>query len=85
MQKETFLASGMTPEAALTALRAYRQFAEVMVVGHQPDLGDLIGTLLGLQASQSFAVGKASLTCLECEELARGAGKLVWTRPVQEM
>ena len=73
----------MTPADALTELKAYDKFAEVMIVGHQPDLGELIETLLGL--NEHFPVGKATLTCLGCPKLEPGAGMLGFTRSVRQM
>lgn len=40
------LAGGRTPEAILTGLQVPKRAAQVLLVGHQPDLGDLASYLL---------------------------------------
>ncbi len=83
-QTTPFLASGMTTEDALFELTAYKQFASVMIVGHQPDLGQLAATLLGLRPD-ALPVDKASLICLEVERLAPGGASLQFFLPVKLM
>ena len=61
----SWLACGMSTEEALNELRSYAAFESVMMVGHEPDLSELIACLLGMQSSQSFVVSKASLTIIE--------------------
>lgn len=83
---ENFLASGMDPGTALRELRAYLGCQSVMIVGHQPDLGDLIVTLLGTESAKSaFPVSKASLTGLDVRSLSPGGAALVFTLPVRMM
>ena len=84
-QPAPFLASGMSAQTALDELRAYQPFASVMLVGHQPDLGRLAGTLLALPNADAMSVGKASLTCLEVDRLAPGGGRLAFFLPVKLM
>lgn len=80
-----FLASGMHVETALAELRAYQRFDSVLIVGHQPDLGDLIAALLGLPDAGNFPVCKASLTGLELGRLAPGQAALQFSLPVELM
>ena len=84
-QTAGFLASGMDPENALMELGTYKQFASVMIVGHQPDLGLLATSLLGLQSDETLPVGKASLICLEVSRLAPGGASLHFFLPIQLM
>ncbi len=42
-----WLSCGVDPETALGELRGYSEFERVAVVGHEPDLSELIGHLLG--------------------------------------
>ena len=84
-QTVAFLASGMTPATALSELRAYQRFTSVMLVGHQPDLGVLAATLLGLQNADALPVGKAALTCLEVARLGTGGAHLRFFLPVKLM
>ena len=76
MATAPFVASGMTPEIALAELLAYQRFASVMLVGHQPDLGELAASLLGLCGGDALPVGKASLICLRVNRLAPGGASL---------
>ena len=80
-QPAPFLASGMRVATALDELLAYQRFSSLMIVGHQPDLGDLIAALLGLPSSDNFPVGKASLTCLQVERLVPGGAGLRFFLP----
>lgn len=80
-----FLASGMHPEDGLRELQAYRRSRGVMLVGHQPDLGLLAASLIGLPRAESFSVPKASLIAIEVSFLAPGGGKLKFCLPPQLM
>jgi phosphohistidine phosphatase SixA len=51
----------MPPDEALQELQPYNQFKEVLLVGHQPDLGMLAARLLGLPQPARIHVRKASL------------------------
>lgn len=67
------------PSAILLALRALApQAASVMIVGHAPDLGDLVGDLTG---GPRATLGTAEVAQLEGESLDRGSMRLVqiWT------
>lgn len=44
---QDWIASGMHPETALSELKAFAEHRRVMIVGHEPDLGDLIGWICG--------------------------------------
>ncbi len=59
-----FLASGMTVEQALSGLRPHGDREAVVIVGHQPDFGDLVAYLTGLSYGE-VRVGKGSLWELE--------------------
>lgn len=82
---EGFLASGMRADDALRELTTYRRARGVMLVGHQPDLGWLAASLIGLPRAESFSVPKASLTAIEVSFLSPGGGKLKYTLPPQLM
>ena len=84
-QAVAFLASGMEPEAGLEELHAYQQLAEVMIVGHQPDLSLLAAALLGIEDAENLAFGKASLMCVEAGRIARGQGMLRFFVPERLM
>jgi phosphohistidine phosphatase len=44
---QPWLASGMHPETALSELKAFAEHRRVMIVGHEPDLSDLIAWICG--------------------------------------
>ena len=44
---QPWLASGMHPETALSELKAFDEHRRVMIVGHEPDLSDLIAWICG--------------------------------------
>jgi phosphohistidine phosphatase len=61
---QTWLACGMNPETALSELRGFSDFKNVMIVGHEPDFSQLVQYLLGSTAD-SVEIRKGSLTCVE--------------------
>ncbi len=71
-----FLASGMTPQTALTALQAYQNYERVLIVGHEPDFSALFAHLLGLKSNAHVPLKKASLTGLEVPVLRAGTAQL---------
>ena len=85
LQAAPFAASGMHPEGALHELRGYERFDGVMLVGHQPDLGLLAASLLGLRDAGVLPVGKASLMGIELRRYAPGGGSLDFHLPVELM
>ncbi len=68
-----WLASGMRPQLALQELVAFREFKRVAIVGHEPDLSDLIQWVLGVTGSGGGGVDikKGSLSCLKVFPPAR--------------
>ena len=85
LQTASFAASGMHPEAGLRELRAYERFAGVMLVGHQPDLGSLACSLLGIRDPGALPVGKAALIGLDLRWPGPGGGTLAFHVPVELM
>ena len=63
---EPWLACGIRPEPALSELSAYKKFATVAIVGHEPDFSSLVEHLLGADA-YSIRVKKTSLISLELD------------------
>ena len=82
---EKFLASGMDTSTALQGLRTYLGCQSVLIVGHQPDLGELIALLLGLDSQLSFSVPKASLIALDVRTLGRAGASLIFALPPRLM
>ena len=78
------LGCGMSPQDAFEVIRELAEEDMVIMVGHQPDIGELIAYLLNM----SFAavhVSKASVALLEIEGLRRGGGSLEGFIPVKYM
>ena len=69
-------ACGMAPEMAFQEMKAYSAFSSLMLVGHEPDLGELIASLLGLKGSEALHITKASLTIIQCQISGPGRGVL---------
>ncbi len=55
---------GMTPEEAVEGLGSHLAAPCLLLVGHQPDLGDLAASLLGRPSTQHLNFEKASLAHL---------------------
>jgi phosphohistidine phosphatase len=60
--------------------RLARQDGPLWLVGHEPDLSDLISRLLG-SAAPIVRVKKASLTCIEFDSASQQHGQLLWSVP----
>ena len=52
---------GMAPAAALEALEEFSDLQRILLVGHQPDIGELVAKLLGMPDAREFHIRKASL------------------------
>ncbi len=85
LQNEPFLASGMEPQAAFDGLQAYGWAGSLLLVGHQPDIGQLAATLLGVNDAGGIPVGKATLIGIEADRLAPYGGSLQFLLPVEMM
>ncbi len=83
LQSEPFLASGMDPEAAFEGLKGYGWAGSLMLVGHQPDIGQLAASLLGINDAGGMSVGKATLIGIEADRLAPYGGSLQFFLPVE--
>ena len=79
-----WLACGAKPEVILAELAGLKNVSAVMLVGHEPDLGNLIAHLLGAE-SGSIHVRKASLTTVEVLLPRKGGGRLEFSIPVRMM
>ena len=78
-----FLASGMMPFAAIEELRAYQRFDCVLLVGHEPDLSALAGTLLGAGNLGAIRMRKATLAGLAVDALTPGGAHLEFLVPAK--
>lgn len=74
-----WLTAGMFPETALNELVAYREFGRVAIVGHEPDLSELIQWLLGARGG-SVEVRKGTIACVRAYPPAK-LGTLLYLAP----
>ena len=79
-----WLACGAKPDAILAELAALKNVPAVMLVGHEPDLGNLVAHLLGADGG-TIHVRKASLTFVEVMLPRKGGGRLEFSMPVRLM
>lgn len=82
--EQAFLASGMSVEEAIDGLRGYLDLERVVIVGHQPDLGELICFLTGLPRVE-VSVGKGSLRELELDSLEEGGARQIYALTAREI
>jgi phosphohistidine phosphatase len=66
------LAPAGDPKELVAEIREKYMVARLMLVGHEPDLSNLISLLLSGDASLSITMKKAGLCCLSVEELVAG-------------
>lgn len=85
--REPLLGCGMTPEHGLGILRGIEpHFQSVLLVGHQPDLGEFMEGLLGTSAAGgALHVRKASLAGFWVHSLRAGGGVLEFFLPARFM
>lgn len=84
LETAPWLACGATPVGTLRQLSG-RKHPSVMLVGHEPDLGLLVGHLLGIGKGGAVHVRKASLFLLEIAAFQAGGGRLEWSIPAKMM
>lgn len=83
VETDDALGDGFSPQAAMHLLeRLHGEGGEtVCLVGHMPDLSDLLAHLLGLPAAKAgnLPLNKSGAVCVEIDERpARGAARLRW-------
>ena len=81
---ENFLSCGMSPREFLAEIPAFARFQTVLLVGHQPDFGEVIAELLELPPG-ALRIRKASLTVIDLPDLRAGTGRLEFFLPVRLM
>ncbi len=80
-----WLSAGVLAADAIRELTAYQRFPDVLIVGHQPGLSELIAVLIGLPNSDQLQVRKAELIALELDSIKAGSARLLFCVPVQMM
>lgn len=58
-----WLASGMSPQTAMTELAAFRDFKRIAIVGHEPDFSLLVEWILGVTGG-GVEFKKGAIACL---------------------
>lgn len=76
---QSWLASGMSPALAMSELTAFHDFNRVAIVGHEPDLSQLIEWLIGTIGG-AVEMKKGAVACLRVHPPARG-GTLLYLVP----
>lgn len=76
------LVDALAPGCDIALLRdllgEYRSAERIMVVGHEPDFSQLVGTLTG---GSRILLKKGGLARVDLETVDKGAGTLVWLLP----
>jgi len=72
------LANNSTTAVLLKALKPFASTGEILLVGHMPALSEHLAALIGAESAQAFPLGKASVACVELEQLRAGTGQLRW-------
>jgi phosphohistidine phosphatase len=85
VQADPFLASGMEPDMAFEARRAYGHLGCLLLVGHQPDLGLLLAALLGVKDAANLPFKLATLAGLRIDRFASYGGSLELFVPLSLM
>lgn len=80
-----WLACGALPANTIERLDEYKTAPSVMLVGHEPDLSQLAGALIGATTYGSIHVRKAALMLIDLSRLALGYGRLEFSIPVKLM
>jgi phosphohistidine phosphatase len=74
------LAPGLRPEAVFQFLASYPDAERLLLVGHEPDLGNLALTLIGGGHADRFPMRKGGVCRIDLEGMPpNGPGFLVWS------
>jgi len=79
---EDFIKCGMTPSGAFSGLRKYREASNVLLVGHEPDLSQLVGALIHAPTG-NIHVRKATLIKILAPVIESGSGVIEFFVPVK--
>jgi phosphohistidine phosphatase len=79
---EDFIKCGMTPSVAFSGLRRYREASNVLLVGHEPDLSQLVGALIHAPTG-NIHVRKATLIKILAPVAESGGGVIEFFVPVK--
>lgn len=76
---QPWLAAGMSAQTALGELVGFREFERVAIVGHEPDLSELIQWTLGAHGN-GIEMKKGAIACVRVHPPAR-LGTLIYLAP----
>jgi phosphohistidine phosphatase len=62
----------------LKSLKPLSAIDEILLVGHMPSLSEHLAALIGAESAQAFPLGKASIACIDLEQMRAGTGQLRW-------
>lgn len=80
------LAPGSDPDTLLAWLRGHRDVSVVAIVGHEPDLGELIGRLLSGRHESVIALKKGAACLLNLDpDVTPGKARLVWSLTASQL
>lgn len=85
MRMGDWLSCGMSPETCFRELEAFQDLALVVLVGHEPDFGEAIAWILGMESSEALHIRKASLTAISVSSFSWGGGRLEFSLPARLM
>jgi phosphohistidine phosphatase len=80
-----WLACGATATGIMERLDEYKSEPSLMLVGHEPDLSNFIGFLIGSKVYGSVHVRKSTLVLVDLPDLVSGCGRLEFSIPVRMM
>ncbi len=74
--------TGASPSALLAALQPHAAADAIALVGHEPQLSQLAGTLIGREGLAQVEMKKGAVACIEVDTLGPEAhGTLLWLLP----
>jgi phosphohistidine phosphatase len=72
------LKPGKTTASLLRELKSYDDAGDLLLTGHMPSLTEHVAVLIGAERTESLALGKGGVACVELEQLRSGQGQLRW-------
>jgi phosphohistidine phosphatase len=82
VQLAEFLRPGLTLERTFSGLEKYPEKASILLVGHEPDLSKLAGSLVGTRA-ENIHFRKATLMSVNLSKMESGTGMIDFLIPVK--
>lgn len=80
-----WLECGMEPADCFRAISSYSHLGFVLLVGHEPDFSEVIGSLVGLVDPSCLKMRKAALAVVEIAAANQGCGQLQFLVPARLM